>query len=124
MAGASAPPPGAGGRNDGRGSGLMAETGSTSPSAVGNPDFTGWDTEDIQQWQQCSALNVLDEFWSPVEWLTTKKGKAVRRALKRGQRDHNAAAIKRARQQVRIAPLLMALCAAAPHVAHMSPCPP
>jgi len=58
MAGASAPPPGAGGRNDGRGSGLMAETGSTSPSAVGKPDFTGWDNEDIQQWQQCSGLGA------------------------------------------------------------------
>ena len=43
----------------------------TCPShygASGKPDTTNWGLEDIDQWERCSELNVLDKWWSPHEY--------------------------------------------------------
>ena len=50
----------------------MAATSSSSAPAVGKHDTTGWEAEDIQHHDECLALSVLDQFWTPDKWMTFK----------------------------------------------------
>ena len=79
----------------------MASGYPSAPSALGKPDMSGWDPVDVTAWEQCSSYGVLDEFVSPVEWMTAqKKNKTQRKSIKRSQRVHNDVVIKRARAKL------------------------
>jgi hypothetical protein len=61
-------------------------------------DTSGWSDVDAADYNECRALGCLDEFWSPGEEKKNKRGKAARKALKRGRRDHNRKLVYRHKQ--------------------------
>ena len=74
-----------------------------------------WEQQDVADYDVMESLAIVHDFWSPEEEFACKKGREKRRELKRGRRDHNDGAIKRARVQV----ACLALCIAFPRNALM-----
>ena len=75
--------------------------------------MSSWEQEDIQHFFECAALGVEDRFWTPEEELRSKQRKSVRRALKRGRREHNENVIRQTRKQVPLSSLHHGVCAGA-----------
>ena len=92
----------------------MASSTHTPLDASGKPiSMSSWEQEDIQHFFECAALGVEDRFWTPEEELRSKQRKSVRRALKRGRREHNENVIRQTRKQVPLSSLHHGVCAGA-----------
>ena len=73
----------------------MARAACTSESTVG---MQTWSKADVQVWNACRRLGVLDQFMSPAIEQSCKYGPDAKRKLRRKRRAHNAALIAAAQE--------------------------
>ena len=73
----------------------MARVACTTESTV---DMQTWHVKDMQMWNVCRGLGVLDQFMSPAAEQRCKYGRAAREKLRRKRRAHNAALIASAQE--------------------------
>ena len=73
----------------------MARAACTSESTVG---MQTWSKADVQMWNACRRLGVLDQFMSPAIEQSCKYGPDAKRKLRRKRRAHNAALIAAAHE--------------------------